>query len=117
VASQFAQPKTKCLLLLKISEFIWGYDEELACITEPDAKQADQDHADQDLWQEADFWPEPETPAKTWPPKRKFVKPRNFRRPDGRCMFGVLAERNDTWWPFHESPFGPKSCSSTILPF
>jgi hypothetical protein len=29
--------------------------------------------------------------------KQKFVKKRNFRRPDGRCMFGVLAEKNYTW--------------------
>ena len=86
---------------VSVAEFLWGYVDELACITEePETKQPEPEPD----W-DADFWSDERSeeaaklttnllPEKK---KRKFVKSRNFRRPDGRCMFGVLAEKNETW--------------------
>jgi len=86
---------------VSVAEFLWGYKDDLACITEPDTRQAEAEvEAD---WGD-DFWSDeqPNEAAKLNPlipekKKQKFVKSRNFRRPDGRCMFGVLAEKNSTW--------------------
>jgi hypothetical protein len=80
---------------VKVSDFLWGYEDELACLTEPE-KQDQAYQADTD-W-ESDFWqPESADAELTSLKKNKFVKKRNFRRPDGKCMFGVLAEKNYTW--------------------
>ena len=85
---------------VKVSDFLWGYEDELACLTEPEPKPEASEVDDTD-W-ESDFWqPEPVDPEMFLKAdvtkKAKFVKKRNFRRPDGKCMFGVLAEKNYTW--------------------
>lgn len=86
-------------LKLSVADFLWGYEDELACITEAEKKVAE---AESEPDWDTDFWsdPQPElTPNSEalHKKKKKFVKSRNFRRPDGRCMFGVLAEKNNTW--------------------
>ena len=89
---------------VKVSDFLWGYEDELACLTEPEKQQHQHDQNQADTDWDADFWqPEPvvgdtEQNGKSHTAKKaKFVKKRNFRRSDGKCMFGVLAEKNYTW--------------------
>ena len=88
---------------VRVSDFLWGYEDELACLTEPekqhqhDANQVETDW-DADFWQPELIGGDAEQTGKSHTAKKdKFVKKRNFRRPDGKCMFGVLAEKNYTW--------------------
>ena len=88
---------------VKVSDFLWGYEDELACIAGPEVQDNDDTMSghdsnddDWDFWSETEVKKQPEEVGKP-EVKQKFVKKRNFRRPDGRCMFGVLAEKNYTW--------------------
>lgn len=76
-------------LNLSVAEFIWGYEDELGCLdSDPSAQR--HDDLEDELFSD-DFMKEPPKPR---------VSDRNYRQPDGRCMFGTLVGRNDTW----ESP-------------
>ncbi|TRY75075.1 hypothetical protein TCAL_08572 [Tigriopus californicus] len=75
-------------LHLSVADFVWGYEDELGCLdSDPSTENED---LEEDLFGD-DFVREPAKPK---------MSERSYRRPDGRCMFGTLVGRNDTW----ESP-------------
>ena len=78
---------------LSVSDFLWGYEDELACLEDIMGNDDDSDDLfsmfDDPFDQDQD--PEPEK-------KSGFqAEERNFRQPNGKCMFGALIERNGTW--------------------
>jgi hypothetical protein len=68
-----------------VADFLWGYEDNLACITEPELKDSESETESDSDW-DNEFWSEPEAeqkPGSSAPAKKKlkFVKNRNFRRP------------------------------------
>ena len=74
---------------LSVADFLWGYEDELACLdSNPQETQYDDPFGD---FGSDDFFSDIiEEPIDK--PKKK-----NFRRADGKCMFGALTERNGSW--------------------
>ena len=79
--------KVPFLTGISAEEYLWGYEDELACIGSDDDDDEGEFGEDDDDWATFDI-PEENTKAK---------KGRNFRQDDGRCLFGALVERNTTW--------------------
>lgn len=74
-------------LTMTVAEFIWGYEDELACLDDDD------DYQDDGFFSTFDWLEEEE---EDWKIGEKEKKKNVFRRPDGRCVFGALVERNTT---------------------
>ena len=75
---------------LKVSEFLWGYEDELACLeTSPETEDYDPFGSFSDDFFEDDF----SEPSEMKVEKKK----KNFRNSDGKCNFGILVERNSSW--------------------
>ena len=92
-------------LELTVGEFLFGYEDELACL-EGDAAAEDDGGGwgdDDDDW--GDDWGDDDddeasagvtSDGANRPPQR--VRPKqNYRRPDGRCLVGALERINATW--------------------
>ena len=75
---------------LSVAEFLWGYEDELACL---DSNPKDDENDIFSDFNDDDFFEsDPQDNDQEVVPKKK-----NFRRPDGKCVFGALVERNGTW--------------------
>ena len=91
-------------LELTVSEFLFGYEDELACL-EGDAAAEDADSDGDwgfgddgggDDWGFSDDSAQEEESAA--PTVERRVRPKqNYRRPDGRCLVGALERMNATW--------------------
>ena len=69
---------------LSVDEFVWGQENDLACVTATESEEEDEffddfDNLDEDMKQ------------------GPRIPPPNFLRHDGKCMFGALAHKNDTF--------------------
>ena len=65
------------VLTLSAHDYLWGYEDELACVATED------EGADDDLFEATTTFGPPD--------------PADYRTPDGKCMFGVLVKKNATW--------------------
>jgi len=86
---------------LKVSEFLWGYEEELACLDTLDESESDYDpfssFGDDFFAEEEDEHDYEYQNIESSDENKSFNSKSNFRRDDGKCMFGALVEKNDTW--------------------
>ena len=76
------------------SGFLFGYEDELACLGQfvaADADNNDSDENDDDDW---DNWDEEEDDDFFFRRKKRSVP--NYRDPSGKCMWGVLKDLNNT---------------------
>ncbi len=90
-------------LKLTVNEFLYGYEDELACLeTEQQEQDTMEDFFGDD---DAGGWgfDDPEDTTKssgstTASPQSSSIKKKvNYRRPDGRCLVGALERMNATW--------------------
>ena len=71
--------------MLTVQEFLWGYEDELACLNSD---------KNDDFFEDDDFFGEDEKEVE----EKAFGGEKNFRREsDGKCIFGALRGRNDTY--------------------
>ena len=106
--------RKKPVLKLTARQFLWGYEDELACIKEDFASKSptselqsegdDWFSDDDDFFGGNDFFEEHEEDGsfgeESAQPEEKpqFVaKPKYRKEHTGKCMFGVLAAKNGTW--------------------
>ena len=84
-----------------MSEFLWGYEEELACLDTLDENESDYDpfssFGDDFFTEEEDKHDYEYQNIGSSDEIKSFRSKSNFRRDDGKCMFGALVEKNDTW--------------------
>ncbi len=71
---------TELFMTMSVDELLWGHEEERACLEEELMAEADP-FAD---WEQSHDYEQEEN------------EKRSYLRPDGRCMFGLLAHKNDT---------------------
>ena len=73
-------------ITLTVQEFLWGYEDELACLNSD---------KNDDFFEDDDFFGEEEEKVEE---EKAFGAEKNFRREsDGKCIFGALRGRNDTY--------------------
>jgi len=86
----------KTFVKLTVSEFLWGYEDELACLdtTSPSDNYENFDDLFSSFDNDNFFSPNEEIVKKSGFGAKKQ---RNFRQPNGKCIFGALAEKNNTW--------------------
>ena len=91
-------------------EFLWGYEDELACIKESTATYEDSivdddffgdsfvDSFDDDSFDDDEGFFDADDEESDEEPATKFVQDTKYRNKDtGKCMFGVLAGKNSSW--------------------
>ena len=77
-------------LKLSVKEFLWGYEDEKACLDEESQLKDDE---------EAGFFEE-SLPAEELKKKNSFHRRKEFRSPlDGKCRFDALFDKNYTLGP------------------
>lgn len=75
---------------LKVSEFLWGYEDELACLdTNPKEDDLFSDFQDDDFFKD-----EQEEKQES---SSGFAQPARNYRQNGKCIFGALIDKNSTW--------------------
>merc|ERR1711974_367115 len=84
----------KTFVKLTVSEFLWGYEDELACLdtTSPSDNYENFDDLFSSFDNDNFFSPNEEIVKKSGFGAKKQ---RNFRQPNGKCIFGALAEKNN----------------------
>ena len=85
-------------LQLSVSEFIWGYEDELACLDSNPGESEYYDEEYNDPFSAFEDFEESKSDDEDKLESRSSTKP-NFRRPDGKCVLGALVERNGKWEP------------------
>lgn len=83
---------------LTVSQYLWGYEDELACL---DSEKSDSEDSFFDDLNDDFFYDEKSAEKST-----KY----NFRRENGKCIFGALIEKNGTW----ERPVRMNSGEATL---
>ena len=89
-------------LRLSVREYIFGYEDELACLdtdNPEESSEGDSFFDDDDSWDAFDESSSSSPSSSSISDSGSSVpeKKHRFRQPDGRCLFGALSERNMTW--------------------
>jgi hypothetical protein len=79
---------------LSVAEFLWGYEDELACLDTSSPKESENEDLFGDFGGFDDFFTSSETKDEL---KIENNKKKNYRQSDGRCLFGALVDKNATW--------------------